>query len=119
MPTEQQIQIWGIVLQIIVILGSVAVGFYKFNELISKKINDQGKEFDGKIKRIYERQDEKFEEVEKNYVSQSVHDIEIKYLNEKNEEKFNSTIKLFDTKLESLASAVRDLITRLNHTTGQ
>lgn len=104
---SEEIQIWGFVILIVSNIFGLAVAFYKFNEHLKADI-------DSKIKRVYDRMDVRVEEIERTFVRQDVHDIEIKNLEEKNTEKFNTTIRMFDLKLDNLTKAVNELISRMN-----
>lgn len=96
------------------LLASVVGAAWIMYIALCKKIDDMEESTDKKIKRVYERQDEEFDKVQKEYIRIEVHNGAIEHLKEIMEIKSNATIQLFNTKLEGLTKAVNDLIDRVN-----
>lgn len=124
--------LFGLILQTAVVIGSMVVFFYnhgrknaealegistELKEYVEHKhkniqamLNIHIEDTSKKIGRIYERMDIKQTEYEKNFVRIDVHNITIKNLEEKTDEKFNQTIKLFQIELKHLTAAIDKLI---------
>lgn len=66
------------------------------------------------INRIYERMDERTEEADKTFVRLDVHNLTVKHMEEKSDEKFKNLLENFDLKIGNLTKAVNDLIARIN-----
>lgn len=101
-------------LALLALLGSVVAAAWIMYAALCKKIDSMEESTDSKIKRVYQRQDEEFDKVQKEYIRIEVHNGSIEHLKEIMEIKSNSTIQLFNTKLEGLTKAVNDLIDRVN-----
>lgn len=106
------------ILSLLILLSGVVVGAWAIYSALAKKIDDMEASTDSKIKRVYERQDEEFDKVQKEYIRIDVHNASIEHIKEIMEIKSNSTILLFNTKLDNLAKAVNELIDRVNKKEG-
>lgn len=124
MPTE----IINLVIQVFFLLGAMFFGFWQVLEIISKKIEHAQKNqtmalrllednqkfiedsYDKKHVRIYERMDEKFTDVEKTFVRTDIHNITINHLEQKMDDKFMSTIRIFELKLDELTREIQKLV---------
>lgn len=103
-------------------LAFVVVGaaWVLYNTL-AKKIDDVIADMDKKIDRIYLRMDERIEKVNKefirieedvnrSYVRFDMHNLTIRHLEEKTDDKFAGTIKIFELKMDQLTAAINKLV---------
>lgn len=94
--------------------GVVASAWTVYNALV-KKLDAMDTKNDEKIKRVYERQDEKISQIEKDFMRVDAHNLSMEHIKEVMEIKSNSTIQLFTTRLDNLSNNVKELIDRVNH----
>ena len=110
------------VLTLLILLASIAAMAWGMYQALANKIDDQTKANDGKIKRVFERQDEELEKVndrlDKEYMRIDAHNLSIQHMKEIMEIKQNATIQLFTSQLADLTQRVRELIDRQNKKEG-
>lgn len=103
------------ILTLLALLGGVIAAAWVVFAALVNKLDAMTKDNDQKIKRVYERQDEEIEKIQKEYLRIDVHNLSVEYLKEIQEVKSNATIQLFTTRLDNLAYNVKELIDRINH----
>lgn len=121
-----------LIIEVLSFFGAVFIGAFTFIGISNKKIESLREEFDkrlehqqknqaaemktfiqlqdDKMRRIYERMDERAAEVEKTYVRMDVHNLTIEHMNQKTDDKFNNIVEKFELKLAELTRAVQKLV---------
>ena len=93
---------------------------------ICKKIDNLDQTHDGKIKRVYQRQDEEIkdvmdsqksavEKIEKEFMRVDAHNLSMEHIKEVMEIKSNATVQLFTSQLADLTRRIAEVIERLNN----
>ncbi len=97
------IEVANLIVECFGLLCTISGAFWVFNNSINSR-----------IQRVYKRMDERKDEADKTFVRTDVHNLTISYLEQKTDEKFKSTIQVFEIKMDALATSVKDLIVKLN-----
>ena len=114
------------VLALLTLLAVVIGGMWAMYISICKKIDNLDQTHDGKIKRVYQRQDEEIkdvmdsqksavEKIEKEFMRVDAHNLSMEHIKEVMEIKSNATVQLFTSQLADLTRRIAEVIERLNN----
>lgn len=113
------------ILQAVIFIVGGCLGAWKLTEKMKKEFSDkfdhaqknqsaafamQAEIQKKSIDRVYERMDERNEEIQKTFVRLDVHNITLQNLEEKTSEKFKTTIEKFELTIQNLTKVVMDLV---------
>jgi hypothetical protein len=102
-------EIIRLVIELFVFCGALISTTWKINAAITKKIEETDRSADCKIKRVYERIDERSKGYYNDFVLAKVHASDLEHFKEMSDQKFLHMIELFNTQLGNLTGSINEL----------